>query len=158
MLEIKGDLWLEAADARVITTNGDVNRDGLAVMGRGVALQAAQRFPRIRTALARRLQQHGNQVYVLTPEEYTGIPTFEDPFERGPIVTMPVKHHWREPADIYLIYQSCVELVFLADALGWQRVVMPRPGCGNGGLSWDLVKSHIQPELDNRFVIVEINP
>jgi hypothetical protein len=45
MKEAKGDLWEHLSDAIVITTNGTVNKYGLAVMSRGCAKEACQRFP-----------------------------------------------------------------------------------------------------------------
>jgi len=42
--EVDGNLWEIEADWRVITTNGFVKKDGRAVMGRGVARQALQRY------------------------------------------------------------------------------------------------------------------
>ena len=52
-----------------------------------------------------------------------------------PIYTFPVKHHWREPADISLIVRSAMQLSELVDHYGDKTVVIPRPGCGNGKLS-----------------------
>ena len=40
MNEVNGNLWDSNADIIVITTNGAVRKDGAAIMGRGVALQA----------------------------------------------------------------------------------------------------------------------
>src|SRR3990172_5870402 len=58
---IRGDIWVEynrRSDARlVIPTNGIVNRFGAAVMGRGLALQVARRFPNVPTALGRALKE-----------------------------------------------------------------------------------------------------
>ena len=47
MLERAGDLWACHANGAwvTITTNGIVRQDGAAVMGRGVAYAAAQRYP-----------------------------------------------------------------------------------------------------------------
>ncbi len=47
MLETIGDIWKYAdqGDVIVITTNGSLTRDGRAIFGRGVARQAALRFP-----------------------------------------------------------------------------------------------------------------
>lgn len=139
MKETTGDLWQQQADAYVITTNGAVNRHGQAVMGRGVALQAKQRYPGIEYVLAERLRLRGNHVSLM-----------------GRLVSFPVKAVWNQRADTALIIQSVRELVELTNAQGWQTVVLPRPGCGNGGLSWDEVKAIIEPFLDDRFTVVNL--
>jgi len=153
MIEIEGDLFARypGLNARVITTNGDVRKDGRAVMGRGVARQAAQRWPSLRLRLgdliagseAFHLPAYGNHVHHLGS------------FYNGNLVSFPVKHHWQDTADLSLIVQSCRELVKLTTKMNWRFVLMPRPGCGNGGLTWDVVKPMIQPLLDDRFFICQ---
>ncbi len=54
MIEEFGDIWEIPGDARVITTNGVVRKDGACVMGRGVALQAKMRYPGSSSRSARR--------------------------------------------------------------------------------------------------------
>lgn len=138
MREVFGDLWEYPADIRVITTNGDVNRFGQAVMGRGVALQAKQRYPNIEKALAYCLSKYGLRVVML----------------RHDLFAFPVKRHWHEKARLSLIRRSAQELVSMTDRT--QVVVLPRPGCGNGGLSWEDVKPVIAPILKSkRFVVIE---
>ncbi|GIW56217.1 MAG: ADP-ribose-binding protein [Nitrospiraceae bacterium] len=139
MIERAYDLWT-VRDAPIgITTNGSVTRAGLAVMGRGCALEAARRIPTIRRELGARLRETGNHVYWFPAHE---------------IFTFPVKHRCNERADLVLIRQSARELATLANALGWTRVILPRPGCGNGGLTWDGVRPILADLLDDRFVIV----
>lgn len=58
-------------------------------------------------------------------------------------------------ADPALIAQSCLELVALADAHGWRRVLLPRPGCGAGGLDWAHdVRPRLCDLLDDRFTVI----
>lgn len=163
MRERTGDLFEAAreADALVVTTNGAVRADGCAVMGRGVAKQAADRWPWLSKALGYRLK-NGNHLYVWRPDE-SG--------ERFYIATFPVKHHWRETADLELIRSSVGELGLFADVhrQDVRTVVLPRLGCGNGGLLWrpvtvnqgepdeyELVgvRDVVAPLLDDRFVVV----
>jgi hypothetical protein len=154
MIEHRTDLWAAGAtaDAVVITTNGTITGRGLGVMGRGCALEAANRYNAQHTTPGRRpvtlqrrlghyLTAYGNHVGVLVPPP---------PWT---LVVFPVKHEWMELADLALIQQSAYELIALADRLEWRRVVLPRPGCGNGGLTWDQVQPLLW-DLDDRFVVV----
>lgn len=93
-------------------------------------------------------------------DRYSGNPWFDDEpsqFDSSryrPIVFFPVKHHWREQADIELIKRSCGELMELTERQGWETVVLPRPGSGNGRLSWEYVKSNIEDLLDDRIHVI----
>ena len=159
MIEQRADLWDIGAtcDATCITTNGTITGRGLGVMGRGCALEAAERYNTQRAfrrsaghrltgslqrLLGNYLKQHGNHVGVLLPPPPVTL------------VVFPVKHEWHEQADLTLIKRSCLELAKLADDHGWRRVVLPRPGCGNGGLTWDVVGPVIDAYLGERFVVV----
>lgn len=160
MKEAEGNIWdhQSAYDAIVITTNGFVKKNGEAVMGKGIALEATQRYPSFPKLLGEHLQQYGNIV---------GLFEFWD-FETGPklanIFTMPVKPEygpmgrpgWQAKADIHLILFSLGMLVRLADEKNSQfrKILMPRPGCGNGGLKWEFVKPVIEPYLDDRFTVM----
>jgi len=58
---------------------------------------------------------------------------------------------WAAVADIKLIKISAAQLVELADYLKYNKVVLPRPGCGAGELSWPTVKHELDQILDDRF-------
>lgn len=146
MLEVYGDIWElfdEQFEAVVITTNGTVKKNGEAVMGRGVALQAKERYPGIAARLGQCLQQSGN------------VPCYIGPRSIYPkkIFSLPVKHHWRDRADLQLIVDSILILDEGIKAYELEKVVMPRPGCGNGGLKWEDVKPAIKYLLDDRYTI-----
>jgi len=143
MKQATGNLWTFPADARCITTNGAVTKSGLAVMGRGVAAQAKERWPGLPGILGELLQERGNHVADLWK-----------PTGRPLLVSFPVKHSWRQPADLALIERSCNELMDLADRIGLRNIALPRPGCGNGGLDWAQVGPAIAPLLDDRVTIV----
>jgi len=70
------------------------------------------------------------------------------------LVSMPVKHHWRDRADPELIVTSAKQLVQMADKFEWHSIVVPRPGCGNGGLTWNDVRPLLEPIFDDRFTVV----
>ena len=147
MIEVIGDIWKYKADVKCVTTNGYVRKDGKAVMGRGVALQAVGRWPILATVLGTLLTGGENVPYIIG-----GPPAI--PF---PVVSFPVKHHWKDKADLELIRRSAEKLVILAsNHPEWKTYVIPRPGCGNGQLSWSEVEPVIEPILDDRFHIIEL--
>ena len=152
MKEIYGNVWelIEIKDFEIlcITTNGTIKKNGDAVMGRGIALEAKNRFPYIESKLGSQLQKYGNHIHLLEviKREDASVTT---------LCSFPVKHNWQEKADIELIKKSCLELIELIDDAPFHiNVLLPRPGCGNGGLNWEDVKREIEPLLDDRFYIV----
>lgn len=147
MLEVYGNLWEYPARIIVITTNGSINKDGLAVMERGCAKEAADRFPNLRKELARYIKIYGLHTMPLqmASEEY----------DNALLVSFPVKFKWNQKANLNLIEQSTKELVETVSYYpNLKPIVMPRPGCGNGGLSWEQVKPVIAPILDDRFHVI----
>jgi hypothetical protein len=152
MLETFGNLWEladQGCDALVITTNGYVRKDGNAVMGRGIAKEAANLFPELPQNLGQQLRKNGNNCYVFPSLAYD-------------VVTFPVKPifgpdgtpGWKTKAQIPLIIKSAKQLVEFANRYDWTDILMPRPGCGNGGLSWKAVQGVLVPILDDRFTAV----
>lgn len=121
-----------------ITTNGYINAQGALVMGRGVALQAKQRFPGIEFRIANYVRECGNLVY---------------PMPDLRLFTFPVKHTWNQDADIELIAKSSEQLQILASFNLQDTFYLPRPGCGNGNLQWKDVEPILEPLPDNVIVI-----
>ncbi len=136
MKTAKGNLWSYDADWKVVTTNGIIKKNGEAVMGRGVARQAKDRFPKLPYRLARHLKTRGNHVAV---------------FEDIKVITFPTKHHWKNPSSLKLIEQSCIEIASLPYS---ETFVMPKPGCGLGGLDWEIVRPILEERLDDRFTVL----
>ena len=123
-----------------ITTNGAVNKVGRAIMLRGCARQARDRFPELLKTLGTLIRHHGNHVFDLGHQ----------------IVSFPVETDPYQVPDMRLIEQSCRELVELADYKGWQKIVVPRPGCGGGGLEWSDVRTPLARYFDERFHIITL--
>lgn len=169
------DIWsfVGKVDAICITTNGYVANDGTAVMGRGVAKQAMERIKGIDRLLGEYIRVNGNCVGVLC--KYPGTDTW--------IVSFPVKPAfglfgkcevvsgfktafykkldkipgWAVKADFKLIERSAKRLVEVADERGWKQIVVPAPGCGNGGRKWEDVKPILEKYFDDRFIVVMKN-
>mgnify|MGYP003809237443 CR=1 FL=1 len=141
MRELIGvDLFIFSTIA--ITTNGTVQSDGQAVMGRGCALTAKQLYPGLPTKLGRYIREYGNLPFNLG--------------HWGPhhIFSFPTKHNWWEEADPQLIIASAKLLMQRLDKFGIAEIAIPRPGCGFGKLTWTNIRPILLPILDDRCIIV----
>ena len=176
MLERRGDLWILAhelnADAVCITTNGAVRSNGSAILGLGCALEAATKYPWFPEALGISLKMHGLRVQAFKNLQYNMSYTLVSfPVKPAYVIannmsTNIVSHKrwnygtgvkapgWAAVADLDLLKRSSHELMELIGLNQWQCVVMVRPGVGAGELTWDEVKTVIEPILDNRVVVV----
>lgn len=175
MIEITGDLFNEPCDAFCITTNGFVKRNGECVMGRGCAKTAADRWFGLTERLGSLIKHRGNNVHML----YTITESYPKPMPTRILCSFPVKpvtavfngtncvRHmsdkfnigdtipgWASVADIELIKRSALQLVSFANIYKWQKVVLPRPGCGAGELNWETVRNELAPIFDNRFYTI----
>ena len=144
MKETTGDIWDFHKQGKwiVITTNGTVKNNGEAVMGRGLALQAAKKFPGLALRLGKVIKQTGNYLH---HDGSTGL------------IFFPVKHNWWERADMVLIEESTKELLDLFNNHITDYpfpIYLVRPGCGNGKLNWKDVKPILEKYLDDRFVVI----
>ena len=140
MHEIIGDIWKEHADGAVvaITTSSMLTKNGKAIMLRGCARQARDRFPDLPHILGEQLLNHGRHVFDLGRR----------------IVSFPVEvDPYRNP-ELEIIEESCRELVELTDYKSWRKVIVPRPGCGGGGLEWPVVRPVLQRYFDERFYVI----
>lgn len=124
---------------KCVTTNGIVKANGEAVMGAGLALVVARLYPQIPKTLGEYITKWGNRAFVLG-ENW---------------VSFPTKGHWRNPSDLDLILASADQITQMADKFSWDKVLLPKVGCGLGGLKWDDVKKELRNILDDRFVALE---
>jgi len=135
---IIGDLW-DQNGWKVIPTNLSVNKDGLAVLGRGVALQAARHVRHLREEYGRFLQEHDQpRLYVFPPLS---------------LILLSVKRRWSDQADLRFIARGCRAL---ADTSPQEcpRVSLPLLGCGFGELREQDVRPLLEKWLDDRFTLV----
>ena len=165
-----GNMFEADMDAIVITTNGFVKVNGHAVMGKGCAQYIAQMYPYMPDLLGTKLNAYGNHVMVLdtvhVPDGDISIVTFpvkpDYIIKNGNNVVQHAMHRYADgdsvpgfhaKASTVLIADSLIELVVLADEHpAWKTIVMPRPGCGAGELSWEnQIKPMCEDVLDNRF-------
>lgn len=148
MREGYGNLFHFAGPGNVIVipTNGEVNRYDRAIMGAGVALAAAARWPRLPKDLGRVLRERGNVLHGFVYRSPRGV-------ER--VVTFPTKDTWANPALLHLIEKNAQLLAKWAES--WEdgrRIYLPRLGCGNGKLEWQQVQPVLAKYFDDRFTVV----
>ena len=145
MQEIQGNIWdfYDQGYWCVITTNGDRKKNGDAIMGRGIALEAARRFPDLPRMQGQRLEYNGNKL---------------SPFYDLHLFCFPTKWHWWEKSDLSLIAVSAFQLANYPEECYYPiktPIYLVRPGCGNGELLWTDVRSVLERYLDHRFIVVE---
>ncbi len=112
-------------------------------MGKGIALQAKQRYPELPRELGDVIKTQGNRVHCDS--------------SRG-LLLFPTKYGWWEKSSLDLIETSTRELVDLFDNLISDYptpIYLVRLGCSNGQLDWKDVKPILEKYLDDRFVVVE---
>ena len=169
MIEIRGDLWshLGKADVICITTNGFIKSNGDAVMGRGCARQAARRYPDMLKILGEANRKEGwRYPTFLKQDQGTQIWSYPVKPDRiiGGAAPQQVVKHMRDKLDLYrdvpgwaalasppLIWFSAARLVEQANRNNWQKIVIPRPGCGAGELKWSDIRQNLHKLLDDRF-------
>ena len=172
MREVIGNMWdmVDDYDAIVITTNGYVKGNGEAVMGRGCALEAANRHRELPGLLGRALTAHGNHchrfdfpdislvTFPVKPQSMylfgaAHIKSYVVGYKQASIRPPCNVSGWMLKAQLPLIDRSAKELVEIVDNAGWEKVLLPRPGCGAGELDWPTVRSYLEPILDYRFTV-----
>lgn len=121
-----------------ITTNGTLRSNGALVMGRGIAAQAKEIYLGLDLRLGRLVRENGNRVLF---SNYLRIFIF------------PVKHHWKDKADLALIERSAEQLFDLAKYYKTLTFYLPRPGCGVGGLKYEQVRPLLVGLPDNVVVV-----
>lgn len=155
MISTTGDLWTYGnPDARVITTNGFRKANGECVMGRGCAREARDKYPGLAKRIGDRIGETGNHAYVFDVDEPWMLVTF--PVK--PVTGAKGEPGFSSMASMEIIEASAWRVLTMAESYGWSEIVMPRPGAGNGGLSWRLVKGVLEAILDDRFIALTFAP
>jgi hypothetical protein len=127
-------------DVLCITTNCMVNKAGQAIMGKGIAFKAKKRWPICTETLGKMIQQDmcSGQIHEVSGTK---------------IYAFPTKIDWRRKSSLNLIKESAINLRALADIYNWKYITLPPPGCGNGDLNWQEVKTVLEDIFDDRFII-----
>lgn len=124
MIELKGNIWDYYGKATLcIPTNKIVNKiTGALVMGKGLALECKQRFPSIEIDWGREVLYKGGKVCYYPSDK---------------LIMFPTKNDYKKPSTLEILKKSLYELDELIDSYDIRDIIMPRIGCGNGGLDWE---------------------
>lgn len=153
MIEIKGDLleilYRERFDACCCTTNTTLNSSGELIMGKGIAKIFQEKWPWLPSVWGYTIKKTKQRKFPLVLVHASNDEWYNFAYH----VAFPTKTDWRKNSTLEIVENSAKQLEYLADSLGWERVLLPRPGCSNGGLNWEDVKPKIE-FLDDRFYIL----
>jgi hypothetical protein len=150
MKVIKGNIWDKHFQVKVIPTNGIVH-NGKAVMGAGLAKQAAKLYPNLPHILGARLEKYGTRLYMVhLPISYWEV------MRCGSLALFPTKHDWRDGSDLELIKNSCQQLMESTIENGWENILLPKVGTGLGKLSWEEVEPILDYYFDDRYTVIEL--
>ena len=157
MILERGNMWdvFGKTDYFLITTNPIRKKDGGVVMGRGIAKEAKDRFPRLPYDFGHCLRFMEYPNYTPDLMRYTGI---IDIYDGQRIGYFMVKDHWAADAKLAIIeasVNSLLERMRLRDGSGRfisHRYDLNFPGIGNGKLSRGDVLPLLQVLPDNVHV------
>lgn len=137
MIEYKrGDILREDAEALINTVNC------IGVMGRGIALQFKNAFPK------------NFKAYATACKNEEVLPGRMFLFETGQlinpryIINFPTKRHWRGKSRMEDIEAGLKALVDTVRRYNIQSIAIPPLGSGLGGLDWAEVRAHIEATLE----------
>jgi O-acetyl-ADP-ribose deacetylase (regulator of RNase III) len=70
------------------------------------------------------------------------------------IVNLPTKRHWRDGSRYEDVESGLIALEEYLKTRGPITVALPPPGCGNGGLDWNVVKKMVSKHLSGVEALV----
>lgn len=117
------------------------------VMGKGIALEFKKRYPEMFIDYVKKCKSGKVQ---------TGIPYVFDNGDGMTIINFPTKDHWRSPSRLSFVVQGLDWFVANYEKYGITSVAFPPLGCGNGGLSWEVVGPIMYQKLRGLPIEVEI--
>lgn len=132
-------------DSKAKTLVNTVNCVG--VMGKGIALEFKNRYPSMYKEYVS-LCKSGD----VKP----GVPYFHRDLLGTSILNFPTKDHWRSPSKLSYVISGLDWFVDNYSNLGIDSIAFPPLGCGNGGLSWEIVGPIMYQKLKDLPIDIEI--
>lgn len=100
------------------------------IMGKGIAKNFKELYP----------DMYKEYLYLCKNKEvHPGEPYYYHDILGASIINFPTKDHWRSPSRISYITNGLEWFIKNYQSLEITSIAFPPLGCGNGGLSWDLV-------------------
>ena len=172
MLLNKGsqDIWVEYQKGHYvcIATNGGWDKNGLNVMGAGMARQAADRFRNIRKDYGSWLQNHprmAESAHAITDVEIISDENLSRYCNRlifvctKPLQSRDLPHlSWNAPCKMETIRENCVQMEIAANSVSLQLhpIQTTLLGTGCGGLDPKEVFEVMNELLSDRFMLTDI--
>ena len=146
MRMVQGNIWklAKALDWVVVPTSISWRRDGTAVMGRGVAKQAADRWPGLTVDYGEQCMLRGASTPVLAHRPRGLNPKNLLLFPVKPLDSSAPHLSWKQPASLELIQRSLRQLYAMLPELHGGSIYIPDVGCGNGLLPVVVVRPYIE--------------
>ena len=136
-----GDIF----DSECSTIVNTVNCVG--VMGKGIALEFKKKYPEMYLDYVKKC----NAGLVKTGEPY--IYENDDGLK---ILNFPTKDHWRSPSRLSFVVEGLEWFVKNYEKYQIDSIAFPPLGCGNGGLTWDVVGPIMYQKLSGLPISIEI--
>lgn len=136
-----GDIF----ESKCTTLVNTVNCVG--VMGKGIALEFKKRYSAMYTDYVNKCKLGNVRI---------GEPYIYETAEGIKILNFPTKDHWRSPSRLSYIVKGLEWFIENYEELQIDSIAFPPLGCGNGGLTWDIVGPIMYQKLVNLPIEVEI--
>lgn len=121
------------------------------VPGKGLALDAANRYPEWRD---------NYKEWCRNGQAQTGKLLFTRCNDGRVLISFPTKSHWRLSSSVELIEAGLVEMKRLTVAMqsryGIDGVALPMLGCGEGKLPWDVVRGLIYKHFERHPLKIDL--
>lgn len=151
-------------DSNCQTLVNTVNCQG--VMGKGLALQFKQKFPRMYEAYVGQCEygtslKNGGDLWLYTYENLSQLTLWDtdgnlNTGRQSKILCFATKEHWKNKSDYNWIRRGLQTFRDKYKEWGITSVAFPKLGCTNGGLNWGLVKIQMEGALNDLDIPVEI--